>query len=288
MDTLPCIHELRRGAMSPAPIPGWPRPAAGARAQARPEGRLKAYWARDHAEVLAAQRLRYQVFVGEMGARPSSLRPRAPGLDQDRFDAYCEHLLIRVLDEAGRPGAVVGTYRVLTPAAARAAGGLYTAQEFDLARLEPWRDGVLELGRSCVHPQWRTGGVILMLWQALMGFMRVNGLRHMLGCASVSMADGGHEAASLWRQLQCGAVAPESLWVRPHRPLPLQVLDANKPVQAPPLIKGYLRCGAKVLGPPAWDPEFGVADLPMWLDLNDLAAPYGRRFMGRETLAAAT
>jgi putative hemolysin len=94
------------------------------------------------------------------------------------------------------------------------------------------------------------------------------------------MRDGGHVAASLWQQLRRTALAAPQRQVTPRLPLPVDALDGGLDVEAPPLVKGYLRCGAKILGAPAWDPDFGVADLPLLLDLADLPAAYRRRFIG--------
>ena len=110
-------------------------------------------------------------------------------------------------------------------------------------------------------------------------FMQRNGLRRMIGCASVPMRDGGHFAASLWRRLEATHLAPIELRVRARCALPVDGLRGDLDVEPPPLIKGYLRCGAKVLGAPAWDPAFNSADLPLLLDLADLPAAYRRRFL---------
>jgi putative hemolysin len=247
--------------------------------RARP-ARLEAVWARHEDEVAQAQRLRFQVFAQEMGAR---LRPPAgtpDGHDADLFDRYCEHLLVRTPATADEPAQVVGTYRVLTPAGARLAGGFYSDLEFDLVRLRPQRGRMAELGRSCIDSRWRSGGVILLLWSALAAFMQRNGYGTVIGCASMSMQDGGHAAASLWEQLRQTHLAPVDLQVRPRLPLPLASLRKDLPVQAPPLIRGYLRCGARVLGAPAWDPDFNTADLPLMLRLQDLPATYRRHFNG--------
>jgi len=234
-------------------------------------------WARHQDEVRAAQRLRYQVFADEMGARLST--PLA-GHDIDLFDNYCEHLL--VCDQTS--GAVIGTYRVLTPAQARRVGSTYADTEFDLTRLRLLRERMVELGRSCVHPEHRQGGVILALWGALAEFMVRNGLDTMVGCASVPMLHNGvvsgDVAASIWRQLQPEHMAPFAYQVRPRLPLPLERLDASVAAEAPALIKGYLRLGAKVLGAPAWDPDFNTADLPMLMRIADLPARYRRHFLG--------
>ncbi len=246
-------------------------------AQAAP---LEAVWARHADEVQAAQRLRWRVFADEMGAR---LRPppgTAPGLDVDVFDAHCEHLLVRTLETADQPAQVVGTYRVLTPAAARRVGGLYSEQEFDLVRLARLRPQLAELGRSCTAPEWRRGGVMLMLWSQLGSFMQRNAIERVVGCASVPMADGGHLAADLWHALRHTHLASPDEQVRPRLPLPVDQLGTGRIVEPPALIKGYLKCGGKLLGAPAWDPDFGTADLPMMLRLADLPASHRRRFIG--------
>lgn len=240
---------------------------------------LEAVWARHADEVAEAQRLRHRVFAGEMGARLSPPAGTEPGLDVDLYDRYCEHLLVRSLETEDAPAQVVGTYRVLTPDAARLVGGLYTDTEFDLVRLAGLRPRMAELGRSCTHADWRTGAVILLLWSSLAEFMHRNGLDVMVGCASVPMRDGGHAAASLWNTLRQTHLAPIEEQVTPRLPLPVDDLRNDLEVEPPPLIKGYLKCGARVLGAPAWDPDFGTADLPLMMKLADLPASYRRRFL---------
>ena len=215
-----------------------------------------------------------------MGARLNVPAGSPDGHDIDLFDPYCEHLLVRLEGQNGEPGEVIGTYRVLTPAAARRVGGLYSETEFDLTRLRPLRGKMVELGRSCVHPDHRQGGVIMALWGALAEFMVRNELDTMIGCASISMRDGGHVAASLWEQLRHTHLAPIEWRVRPRLPLPVADLDSHLAVEPPALIKGYLRCGAKILGAPAWDPDFNTADLPMMMRIADLPARYRRHFLG--------
>lgn len=242
--------------------------------------RLEALWARHADEVRQAQRLRYEVFAGEMGARLTPPPGTPPGLDVDRFDDACEHLLVRTIETVDAPSEVVGTYRVLTPAAARRTGGLYSDAEFDLRAIDDLRPRMIELGRSCTAPGWRQGGVILLLWASLAEFTLRNGLDLVVGAASVPMRDGGHMAASLWARLRQMRLVPPGRRVRPHLPLPVADLDGTLEVEPPPLIKGYLKCGGKVMGPPAWDPDFGVADLPMMLELADLPPSYRKRFIG--------
>jgi len=169
---------------------------------------------------------------------------------------------------------------VLTPQKAQLNGGLYADAAFDLAPLWALRPRLMELGRACVHPSHRTGGVILALWRALARLMQQRGLETMIGCASVPMRDGGHAAASLWQRLSATYLASPELQVRPRLALPIEHLDCTLDAAPTPLIKGYLRLGAKLLGPPAWDPDFQTADLPMLLCLNDLPGRYRRHFLG--------
>ena len=245
---------------------------------AEDRGAVSVAWARHLDEVREAQRLRFRVFAGEMGAR---LDTSVPDHDVDLFDDYCEHLLVR--DQAS--GEVVGTYRVLTPAQARRVGSTYSDTEFDLTRLRHLRGRMVELGRSCVHPDRRHGGVILALWGALAEFMVRNQLDTMIGCASIPMLHNGvvsgDAAASIWQQLSRTHLAPIEYHVRPRLPLPVEHLQADMDVEPPALIKGYLRLGAKVLGAPAWDPDFNTADLPMLMRIADLPPRYRKHFLGR-------
>lgn len=240
-------------------------------------GGIQVAWAQHLDEVRQAQRLRHEIFAGEMGAR---LNTPLAGHDVDLFDDFCEHLIVR--DEATQ--AVVGTYRVLTPAQAKRIGSTYSDTEFDLTRLRGLRSRMVELGRSCVHPDHRHGGVIMALWGALAGFMVRNQLDTMIGCASIPMLHNGvvsgDAAASIWHQVRQSHLAPIEYHVLPRLPLPVERLDHTLPVEPPALIKGYLRLGAKVLGAPAWDPDFNSADLPMLMRIADLPARYRKHFLG--------
>lgn len=240
-------------------------------------GAIEVAWARHEDEVREAQRLRFEVFAAEMGAR---LTTPIPGHDIDLFDDYCEHLLVR--DAQTRQ--VIGTYRVLTPAQARRVGSTYSDTEFDLTRLRSLRPRMVELGRSCVHPDHRHGGVIMVLWSALADFMVRNELDTMIGCASIPMlcngVVSGDAAASIWRQVRETHLAPIEYRVLPRLPLPVEQLDSSIHVDPPALIKGYLRLGARVLGAPAWDPDFNTADLPMLMRLADLHPRYRKHFLG--------
>jgi putative hemolysin len=227
-----------------------------------------------HSEELirAAQALRYRVFVEEMGAR---IVCREPGIDRDLFDAYCDHLLVQD-DETGE---VVGTYRILPPHQARKLGSYYSDTEFDLTRLGHLREQLVEIGRSCVHPDYRSGATITLLWAGLAEYMSKNNYNYLIGCASVSIADGGHVAASLYRKLSKDKLAPVEWRVFPRCPLPISTLNQRLDTEIPPLIKGYLRAGALICGEPAWDPDFNTADLFILLPMQNLDMRYARHFM---------
>lgn len=224
-------------------------------------------------EILEAQKLRYRIFAGELGA---NLPTRTPGVDRDIYDTYCEHLVVR--DE--NSGAVVGTYRILSPENARQIGSYYSENEFDLTRLQHLRPRMVEIGRSCVHADYRTGSTITLLWAGLAKYMLENRYDYLIGCASISMADGGHAAASLFNRLGEN-MSPIEYRVFPRCPLPLAALKNDLPAELPPLIKGYLRAGAYVCGDPAWDPDFNTADLPILMPMSRLDGRYAKHFMGK-------
>lgn len=227
----------------------------------------------DDGEIREAQRLRYTVFAEEMGARLPTL---LSGHDIDLYDPFCDHLLVRDL----ATGEVVGTYRILTPEAATRVGSYYSEQEFDLTRLHFLRPRMAEIGRSCVHPDHRCGSVIARLWLGLAEYMKRYGYDYVVGCASISMADGGHLAARVHRHLHGRHLAPIEWHVTPRNRLPVEKLDDGQPATLPALIKGYTRLGALCCGEPAWDPDFNTADVLMLLPLAQLNHDYARRFVG--------
>lgn len=234
--------------------------------------RLSVGIAQSAGEVIAAQRLRYRVFAGELGAR---LANRIPGVDHDVYDPHCRHLVVRDDDS----GETVGTYRILSPESAGRIG-YYSENEFDLTRLQHLRPRLVEIGRSCVHPDYRTGATIALLWSGLARYMTENGYDYLMGCASVSMADGGHAAASLYSRLADEHLGPPEYRVFPRCPLPLAALRQDLAAETPPLIKGYLRAGAWICGEPAWDPDFNTADLPILMPMARVSSRYARHYLG--------
>ncbi|MYR43244.1 GNAT family N-acyltransferase [Streptomyces sp. SID5910] len=228
--------------------------------------------ARDEDDVRAAQRLRHDVFVGEMGALLASPQP---GHDIDPFDAYCDHLLVR--EET--TGQVVGTYRLLPPERAAIAGRLYAQGEFDLSALDAIRPSLVEVGRSCVHPDHRDGAVIGLIWAGIARYMHDRGHAWLAGCCSIPLADGGTLAAATWDRVRAKHLAPEEYRVRPLLPwTPPATAPADR-TGLPALLRGYLRLGAWVCGEPAHDVDFGVADLYVLLPMSRVDPRYLRHFL---------
>jgi putative hemolysin len=216
------------------------------------------------------------VFADELGAR---LPTGGSGLDVDDFDQHCDHLLVYET----RTGATVGTYRLLRPDRAPD-GRRYADAEFDLGALDPLRDELVEAGRSCVHPDHRAGAVINLMWTGIARYLHLNAYRWLIGCASVPLSDGGVRAAATWQVARSDHLVPPRLRVTPHHPYvppPVSTTDRRGLLAAvPPLLRGYLRLGAWVCGPPAHDPDFAVADFFVLLCLDRVNPRYLAHFLG--------
>jgi putative hemolysin len=222
-------------------------------------------------ELREVQRLRYKVFIETMGL---AALVRDDGLDSDEFDEHCDHLIVRDDDTLK----VVGTYRVLSAARAARIGRVYAENEFDLGRLNHLRGRMVEAGRACIHPDYRGGSVIMLLWSGLAEYMRRERCDYLAGCASISVADGGHNAVGVYHALVEKHLAPSEYRVTPHLPFPVHQLEASQKPQVPPLVKGYLRSGAWICGDPAWDPDFESADIFLLLPLSNLDGRYAKHY----------
>lgn len=216
-----------------------------------------------------AQRLRYKVFAEEFGAQLDA----TAGIDADEFDCHCDHIVVR--DE--QTLRVVGTYRVLPPHGARRLGRLYSESEFDLRRLDRLRPSMVEVGRSCVHRDYRSGPTIMLLWAGLARYMKAHGYTHMVGCASVGLADGGHQAAFVQDAAQ-RYLSPVDCRALPLLRFPHEKIERLPNAEMPPLLRGYLHIGACICGEPAWDPQFNSADFLVLLALERLLPRYARHF----------
>jgi putative hemolysin len=218
-----------------------------------------------------AQALRYAVFSSEFEAR---LKGAELGLDMDDFDAHCAHIGVRDLNS----GRLVATTRLLDHQAARRLGGFYSEEEFSLHGLAHLEGPVLEIGRTCVAPEYRNGGTIAVLWAELAEVLNEGGYSYLMGCASIPMKDGGIQAEAIMQRLRGRYLCNEHLRAEPRTPLPrLQVPD-NLSAEMPPLLKAYMRLGAKICGEPCWDQDFQVADVFILLKRDQLCPRYARHF----------
>ncbi|MEO5703234.1 MAG: GNAT family N-acyltransferase [Gammaproteobacteria bacterium] len=237
--------------------------------------KLQVGLASTYSDMRDAQRLRYQVFVEEMGA---VLDCGEIGIESDHFDPYCQHLLVR--DVAN--DRVVGCYRILTDVQAHFTGGYYSQAEFDMSRILAIPGRFMEVGRTCVHPDYRNGATIGLLWSGLARYMAMNKYDYLMGCASIPMELGTKRVASICRRLLRSHLSPPEWRVFPKVPVPLlSEADNETEVDLPPLLKGYMRMGAVVCGEPSWDPDFNVADLFVLLNADRLNARYVRHFVNR-------
>lgn len=228
---------------------------------------------RDPALLMVAQQLRYEVFSEEYGA---DLGSATPGLDTDRFDEHCEHVLVIDQDT----GEVVATTRILHGRVAAQIGGFYSEEEFDLSRLKANSGTFAELGRTCVHPAYRSGSALSQMWAAVSQYLVRERIDYLIGCASISMLDGGGKAWRIAQQLQADHLAPESFQVTPRRALPhLANTPVSAPVKIPPLIRTYMRLGAEVCGAPCWDPSFRCADMLVLLKVEQVAGRFARKYL---------
>jgi putative hemolysin len=229
--------------------------------------------ARDDADVRAAQRLRHQVFAGELGARLPSAGGVDGGIDADGFDELCDHLVVR--EDA--TGEIVGCYRMLPP---ERAGRLYADGEFDLSGLAGLRPTLVETGRSCVHAGHRTGAVMSLMWAGIARYMLLSGHAWLAGCASVPLDGGGSSARGAWDAVAARHLSPQRYRVRPWTPWDYAAVEPAAHAALPPLLRGYLRLGAWVCGEPALDEAFGVADLFVLLSMDLVDRRYLRFFLG--------
>jgi putative hemolysin len=224
-------------------------------------------------EVRAAQSLRFEVFNLELNE--GLAQSYTSGLDEDPFDAVCEHLLVEHLPSRE----IVGTYRLQTGVNAAAKLGYYSAQEFDFQVYEPFRAQIIELGRACVHIQHRNLVVLGLLWKGIADYAQRCGARYLLGCSSITSQDPA-VGASVYTEL-CRKNLVSSSWRTkplPEYDCPLLQL-AGEEVKIPKLLRAYLSVGAKICGPPALDRSFKTIDFLTLLDLETLPLLVRQRFM---------
>ncbi|MGH8444575.1 MAG: GNAT family N-acetyltransferase [Solimonas sp.] len=240
--------------------------------------RFEVRFAETPEEILETQKLRYRIFAGELGA---DIEGGAEGIDHDQYDPFCRHLMVCEADS----GRIVACTRILTDDRAPGAGGFYSASEFDLAMIDSLPGRVMEIGRTCVAAEYRSGAVIATLWQGIASYIVNHNYDYLFGCASIGLEDGGAAAHAILQQIRASHMAPDYQHVRPYIPLPAADRRSTEKTRVPPLLKAYLSLGAKACGEAYWDRDFNCADIFMLLNVSDLNPRYARHFLGQAQTA---
>lgn len=246
-------------------------------------------FAANHEEVEQAQRLRYEVFNLEQ--RRGLKSADKFGIDFDEFDEYCLHIL--VVEKSS--GKVVGTYRAHLGSIANSAKGFYSSKEYDIHGLYKIANKCLELGRTCVSPDFRSGAVVALLWGGITELLVRANLRYMLGCVSLNETDPGIGwALHTYISKKYSVCDDFSVSPRPGFKLDHPGEDVIAKVLAdetalckriPPIFKGYLRLGGLICGEPALDRDFGTIDFFILVDIEKVPARYKQHFNYRDNKA---
>lgn len=220
-------------------------------------------------------RLRYNVFANELGA---DVRGHIPGIDQDRFDEHCQH--IAVFDN--KSNSLIATTRLLDNHGRRATGKFYSETEFDLTTILEDGKSYLEVGRTCIHPDYRRGAALPMLWQGISRYVIENQIDYLFGCASIPLSSGDKYINAVMTHLRSRHFSATDRRVRPLIPLRMEAdLPLADDAILPPLLKAYLRQGAVICGEPYWDAAFGVADVFVLLQCDQITNRYQKHFLDR-------
>jgi putative hemolysin len=253
-------------------VPTHPSTSASPRAEIL-AGSYRLRLAVGQSDLEAAQRLRFEVFNLELNEGLDSAY--LSGLDQDRFDEICDHLIV----EERETGEVVGTYRLQTGVFAAANHGYYSEQEFDFTPFESIRCELVELGRACVHRDHRKLSVLNLLWRGIAQYALGRGARYLIGCSSLTSQDAAHGQA-MYELMRAGSLVEERFRTRP---VPAYMLPVSVPAPGcpppPKLLRAYLSLGAKICGPPALDREFKTIDFLTFLDLAALPEAVRNHFL---------
>lgn len=220
-------------------------------------------------------RLRYNVFANELGAE---VRGHEPGMDKDRFDDHCKH--IAVFDN--RSNELIATTRLLDNQGREQTGMFYSETEFDISAIVDNNTSYLEVGRTCIHPQYRRGAALPMIWQGIARYIVENKIDYLFGCASIPLSYGDKYIQGIMTHLRLHHFSSPEQRVRPLLPLRLEKDGPRADdVILPTLLKAYLRQGAVICGEPYWDAAFGVADVFVLLECSKLTDRYIRHFVDR-------
>jgi len=240
--------------------------------------RLECFIAQTDEMIIEAQKLRYHIFAEEMGAQ---LQSGADKLDHDEYDPYCDHLI--VFDRVHQK--IAGYTRLLPQHQAERLGRFYSQSEFDLGQILQLPGKFLEIGRTCVHPEYRGGIVLSALWSYLMQqYVQKGGFNYLMGCASIPAGPHGFSVDAVYRSIAPNNFSPENVQARPLHPVPENLRNAQDECGIPPLLKAYLRFGVWVCGQPSYDPDFNVMDLFILLPINGIPERYTNHYVKPATL----
>lgn len=233
-------------------------------------------------DIREIQRLRYEVFCEEYNVTlPVNMTWNGQPIDADELDDHCLHLVVRDTN-TNEP---VGYTRVLTSEQAEKLGHYYSSHEFHIDRIVNRPGRFLEIGRTCIHPDYRNGATIAVLWSFLAKYMMEFDYQYLFGCASISLNDGGTAYANIMQVVRDQFMAEEEFRVEPLLPLQLKEVSVEGKASFPPLLKAYTRMGARICGEACWDPDFNVADVFVLLDINNVAARYAKHFLKTQEAA---
>jgi len=249
--------------------------ATASQSAASSDSPLVARITQDPTEIRQALELRYRVFAEGMGANIDS---GEAGIDRDRFDDVCLHLIVKDVNN----DKVVGYSRILTNELAEQAGGFYSASEFDLSNIIQADKTYMEIGRTCVDPDFRSGAVIGLLWSGIAQFMSAHNIDFLMGCASIPLNDGYARAVAIVNHLREKHYTPADVRAEPRVHMPTIETDLEGARLVPPLLKAYLRIGVKVCGEPFLDKDFNVADALILLNRDNINQRYLRHFAKTE------
>lgn len=221
-------------------------------------------------------KLRYDVFASELGAELNNVED---GLDKDRFDEHCQHVVVY----DNNTSELVATTRLLDNEGRKKTGMFYSETEFNLENVLNSEAKFMEVGRTCIHPAYRRGAVLAMLWHGIAGEVINKNIDYLIGCASMPLSNGDKYITSVMKHIYQHHYAPNSLRVQPLIPLRL-CLNEPQPddVILPTLLKGYVRQGAVICGNPFWDASFGVADVFVLLESSQITNRYTKHFISNK------
>lgn len=235
------------------------------------QSRYEVSFAKNKQQIIECQKLRYEVFAEEMGAELDSA---VTGLDQDKFDLQCRHLLVR----DNRINKVIATTRIIDNENAFSAGSYYSETEFDISEVTSLNKRFMEIGRTCVHADYRSGSAINHLWQGVARTMIASQVDYLFGCVSIPITDDGQYVNSLMQHLHHSNYMSNEYLVQPKVKLDKIILPESVKVVLPSLLKRYLNLGAKVCGAPCLDSKFNVADIFILVDAKKINKRYQRHF----------